>query len=102
MPFYEYKCQACQHQFEVMQKMNDTPLKTCPNCHKDSLSKLISSTGFQLKGSGWYVTDFKNKGKPAEKPTSTQEPPKEDAKTPEGDKTPTKSDPPPKTDKSGD
>lgn len=64
MPIYEYKCLACGQHSEFMQKMNDEPMKECPHCHKGELSRLISPVGFQLKGSGWYVTDFKDqKGK---------------------------------------
>lgn len=63
MPIYEYHCQACQHGLEVMQKISDTALTDCPNCGKNTLEKRISSTAFQLKGNGWYVTDFKNNGK---------------------------------------
>lgn len=63
MPIYEYACQACHHQFDKIQKFSDEPLVTCPQCGKDSLEKLVSAPGFQLKGSGWYVTDFRDKPK---------------------------------------
>ena len=63
MPFYEYRCDACGHEFEAMQKMSDDPLKDCPVCEKTELSKLISAAGFRLKGGGWYETDFKSGGK---------------------------------------
>lgn len=63
MPIYEYACKSCGHQLEVMQKMSDTPLQECPSCHENSLQKLISAAGFQLKGSGWYATDFKGSAK---------------------------------------
>jgi len=66
MPFYEYQCRACQHHFEVMQKMSDKALLTCPACQKPDLVKWVSSPGFQLKGTGWYVSDFKNKEKKPE------------------------------------
>lgn len=56
MPIYEYQCGACGHQLEVIQKVNDAELKTCPKCGKAQLTKLISSSSFQLKGSGWYKT----------------------------------------------
>lgn len=59
MPIYEYACQQCQHQFETKQSMQEMPLKRCPQCGRDSLEKLISATNFQLKGSGWYVSDYK-------------------------------------------
>ena len=64
MPIYEYQCTACDHQLEAFQKITDEPLTTCPECHQQALSKLISSTTFQLKGTGWYATDFRDKGKP--------------------------------------
>lgn len=63
MPIYEYRCGACGHEFEVMQKMSDQPMTDCPACGKATLSKLVSAAGFQLKGSGWYVTDFRDKKK---------------------------------------
>jgi putative FmdB family regulatory protein len=65
MPIYEYQCQACQYQFDAMQKISDHPLTQCPKCQQDSLQKLISAAGFQLKGSGWYASDYKSKPKPA-------------------------------------
>jgi putative FmdB family regulatory protein len=83
MPFYEYRCTACEHEFEALQKMSDEPLTDCPACQKDSLTKLISAAGFQLKGGGWYVTDFKDKPKKAEKTS-------EDKKTKTTKKTKTK------------
>ncbi len=61
MPIYEYECQSCGHQLEKLQKMSDAPLTQCPVCKKSALSRLISAAGFQLKGSGWYETDFKSK-----------------------------------------
>ena len=57
MPIYEYKCTKCNEQFEVMQKMSDDPLTECSSCGGE-LKKLITSTSFVLKGSGWYVTDY--------------------------------------------
>jgi putative FmdB family regulatory protein len=66
MPIYEYRCDACGFQKEFLQKMSDAPLTTCPECNKASLSKLLSAAGFQLKGSGWYATDFKGGAKPKE------------------------------------
>jgi putative FmdB family regulatory protein len=62
MPIYEYVCQKCGHHLEVMQKMSDKPLSKCPEC-KGKLEKIFSQTSFQLKGSGWYVSDYANKGK---------------------------------------
>jgi putative FmdB family regulatory protein len=65
MPIYEYRCSACGSKHEALQKLSDAPLLTCPACHKDALTKLVSAAGFQLKGSGWYVTDFRNGSRPA-------------------------------------
>jgi len=74
MPIYEYRCAACGHKLEVLQKFTDAPLSDCPVCGKSSLSKLVSAAGFQLKGSGWYATDFKNSGaKPGAKPAAGKE-----------------------------
>ncbi|KTD05156.1 zinc ribbon domain-containing protein [Fluoribacter gormanii] len=61
MPIYEYQCTSCNHHFDLMQKISDEPVKQCPVCYKDTVIKLISAAGFQLKGTGWYATDFKNK-----------------------------------------
>ena len=69
MPIYEYRCSACRHELEAIQKFSDAPLVACPQCGKDTLVKLVSAAGFQLKGSGWYQTDFRGSGgKPAAKP----------------------------------
>ena len=62
MPIYEYTCQKCGRHLEVMQKMSDKPLTRCPEC-KGKLEKIFSQTSFQLKGSGWYVSDYVNRGK---------------------------------------
>ena len=59
MPIYAYRCEACGHAKEVLQKMSDAPLSTCPECGKDTFRKQVTAAGFQLKGSGWYVTDFR-------------------------------------------
>ena len=64
MPIYEYACQKCGEHLEVMQKMSDKPLTRCPKC-RGKLEKMLSQTSFQLKGSGWYATDYarsSNKG----------------------------------------
>jgi len=63
MPLYEYRCDACGHEFEALQKMNDEPLVHCPACDDASLRKLVSAAGFRLKGDGWYETDFKSGAK---------------------------------------
>ena len=62
MPIYEYRCSACGHELEALQKLRDAPLTVCPSCGKPELRKQVSAAGFQLKGSGWYVTDFRNSG----------------------------------------
>ena len=67
MPIYEYRCTACGHELEALQKISDAPLKRCPACQAEALTKLVSAAGFQLKGSGWYATDFRNGSKPAPK-----------------------------------
>jgi putative FmdB family regulatory protein len=63
MPIYEYQCQACGHQHEALQKLHAEPLLVCPACSQPELMKKISAAGFRLKGSGWYVTDFKSGAK---------------------------------------
>lgn len=67
MPIYEYECNSCHHHFDLMQKVTDSPVEQCPHCLQNSVIRLISAAGFQLKGTGWYVTDFKNKGTKLEK-----------------------------------
>lgn len=59
MPIYAYRCSACGHAKDVLQKMSDAPLTTCPACGAETFSKQVTAAGFQLKGSGWYVTDFR-------------------------------------------
>ncbi|GBU15070.1 hypothetical protein AwPolaro_04480 [Polaromonas sp.] len=59
MPIYAYKCESCGYAKDVLQKMSDTPLTDCPECGKSSFKKQLTAAGFQLKGSGWYVTDFR-------------------------------------------
>jgi putative FmdB family regulatory protein len=63
MPIYEYQCQACSKEIEVLQKISDAPLEVCPDCGEAGLRKKISAAAFRLKGSGWYETDFKTKDK---------------------------------------
>src|SRR5947207_13591258 len=67
MPIYEYRCSSCGTEHEVLQKFSDAPLSVCPSCQKSTLTKLVSAAGFQLKGSGWYATDFRNGSKLAAK-----------------------------------
>jgi putative FmdB family regulatory protein len=73
MPIYEYRCNACGHKEEHLQKVSDAPLSVCPACGKPEYRKQLSAAGFQLKGTGWYATDFKGGSKkPAEKKTDTK------------------------------
>ena len=76
MPIYEYRCENCGHDMEVLQRISDPPRRDCPECKEPALRKLVSAAAFRLKGTGWYATDFKNGSKPA-KPAS-----EEAAKTP--------------------
>jgi putative FmdB family regulatory protein len=62
MPIYAYQCTECRHEVEALQKISDAPLTDCPSCHRSSLVKQVTAAGFQLKGSGWYVTDFRDGG----------------------------------------
>ena len=79
MPIYAYACSTCCLRKDVMQKMSDVPLSTCPECGKQTFTKQLTAAGFQLKGSGYYVTDFKNgskkpdAGKPDVKPDAQPE-----------------------------
>jgi putative FmdB family regulatory protein len=59
MPIYAYKCASCGHAKDVLQKISDAPLSVCPACGAESFTKQLTAAGFQLKGSGWYVTDFR-------------------------------------------
>ena len=59
MPIYAYRCESCGHAKDVLQKMSDAPLSTCPACGAEAFKKQLTAAGFQLKGSGWYVTDFR-------------------------------------------
>lgn len=72
MPIYEYRCNACGHEFEAMQKMSEDAFRDCPECDKPQLKKLISAAGFQLKGNGWYATDFKDSGAKSDKKKKTE------------------------------
>lgn len=73
MPIYAYKCESCGFAKDVLQKMSDTPLSVCPQCGVSSFKKQLTAAGFQLKGSGWYVTDFRggNNAAPAAKSADT-------------------------------
>jgi putative FmdB family regulatory protein len=74
MPIYEYRCASCGHQQEFLQKVSDAPPAVCPKCGKPTLAKMVTAAGFQLKGSGWYATDFKSKA-----PAPAADAPKADA-----------------------
>ena len=71
MPIYAYKCESCGHRQDVLQKISDPLLTVCPACGASAFVKQVTAAGFQLKGSGWYVTDFRdggsNKGGSADK-----------------------------------
>lgn len=72
MPIYEYQCGACGQVQEFLQKVSDAPRTKCGQCGEEALTKRVTAAGFQLKGSGWYVTDFRNGGsKPEAKATSS-------------------------------
>ena len=66
MPIYAYKCASCGHAKDVLQKMSEAPLQRCPACGEPAFLKQVTAAGFQLKGSGWYATDFKSKPKSAD------------------------------------
>ena len=83
MPIYEYRCASCGHQQEFLQKVSDAPLTVCPKCGKPELAKMLTAAGFQLKGSGWYATDFRNKGTA---PAKSSEGGKPEAKPSDGGK----------------
>jgi len=81
MPIYEYRCNVCGHQEEHLQKVSEPPLTVCPACGKPEYRKQLSAAGFQLKGTGWYATDFKGGSKkPAEKKADTKSDSKSDSK----------------------
>lgn len=72
MPIYDHQCQSCQYQAEVMRKISAPSVEACPECGKETFSKQLSAPSFQLNGSGWYATDFKNSGaKPTTAPASS-------------------------------
>lgn len=71
MPLYEYKCTQCQRKYEFLEKISDKPKTHCPDCQQPTLKRQISPAGFQLKGTGWYETDFKNKKKAPDKTDQT-------------------------------
>jgi putative FmdB family regulatory protein len=86
MPIYAYRCSACGHAKDVLQKMSDPVLSTCPACGAEAFSKQLTAAGFQLKGSGWYATDFKGgsggTSAPAAKPAESTSASSSDAAAP--------------------
>lgn len=101
MPIYEYRCTACGHEQEFLRKVSDPALTICPKCSKDAFVKKLTAAGFQLKGSGWYATDFKNgsapkpaEGKKDEKAGSKEESSKSESASPAPSPTPAPSPPP--------
>ena len=81
MPIYEYKCAACGHQEDHLQKLSEAPLTKCPACGKKKYQKQLTAAGFQLKGSGWYASDFKGGKKPDDAKTEAKAETKTEAKT---------------------
>jgi putative FmdB family regulatory protein len=76
MPIYAYRCGTCGHAKDVLQKISDAPLTVCPACGAEAFTKQLTAAGFQLKGSGWYATDFKGSGSaPAPAPAATESKP---------------------------
>ena len=72
MPIYAYKCTTCEHAQDVLQKISEDPLTVCPACNAPTFAKQVTAAGFQLKGSGWYVTDFRDGNKKADKKPETK------------------------------
>jgi len=73
MPLYEYQCEACGQRFEVIRKFSDPPLETCARCGKGPVQRLLSSPAIQFKGSGWYITDYSQKGKSSESTSAAKD-----------------------------
>lgn len=81
MPIYAYACEACGHRQDHLQKMADAPIAVCPECGSNTYSKQLSAPQFQLKGGGWYVTDFRDNGKKPDSSTGGKSDSKSDAKS---------------------
>jgi putative FmdB family regulatory protein len=81
MPIYAYKCSSCGKEQDVLRKISDAPLTVCPSCGKETFAKQLTAPGFQLKGSGWYATDFKDGNKPAAANADAKAGAKTDVKT---------------------
>jgi putative FmdB family regulatory protein len=80
MPIYAYRCEACGHAKDVLQKISDAPLTTCPACGAEAFAKQVTAAGFQLKGSGWYATDFRGGAQAKTEPKDGAKPANEPAK----------------------
>jgi len=92
MPLYEYRCEACERRFEVIRKFSDPELQVCTLCGKGPVQRLMSSPAIQFKGSGWYITDYSQKGKAGSESSSTSSP--ADSKSSSSDSTTAKTDTP--------
>jgi len=91
MPIYAYRCASCGHAKDVLQKISDPQLSVCPSCGADAFRKQVTAAGFQLKGSGWYATDFRNGSGAAAAATSTAAPASSDAAAPAASTAPSSS-----------
>jgi len=96
MPIYEYRCSTCGFQNDYLQKISEPPLTDCPECGKSTFSKQVTAAGFQLKGTGWYATDFKSKGtqKSGKDDSKKDDSKKDDSKSAESSESSAKSDAP--------
>jgi len=92
MPLYEYQCEACTRRFEVIRKFSDPELQVCTLCGKGPVQRLMSSPAIQFKGSGWYITDYSQKGKAGSESSSTPSP--SDSKSSSSDSATAKTDTP--------
>jgi putative FmdB family regulatory protein len=93
VPIYAYRCSACGHAKDVLQKISDPVLSTCPACGAEAFAKQLTAAGFHLKGSGWYATDFRNGGKSGGAASATSTKTDEPAKSEAGKSEPAKSEP---------
>jgi putative FmdB family regulatory protein len=87
MPIYQYQCTECGHELEALQKFSDAPLTDCPSCGKPTLKKQLTAAAFHLKGTGWYATDFRDKGKKPDAEKKETSAASDKASTPAADKT---------------
>ena len=92
MPLYEYQCEACKRRFEVIRKFSDPELQVCTLCGKGPVQRLMSSPAIQFKGSGWYITDYSQKGKAGSESSGASSP--SDSKSSSSETTTTKTDTP--------